>query len=83
MPLGESMITVLRNNNMLRRAKNHLGNKFFTQKRKEKTQYNLPKATPELLEQIRLKIRLEQQQQTIKTLIGFVVVLIILVLIII
>ncbi|WP_452222597.1 hypothetical protein [Lacinutrix chionoecetis] len=82
MPLGESMITVIRNNNLLRRAKSHLEHQFFVTKKKDTSGFNLPKATPELLEKIRLEIKVEQQKQTIKTLMAFLALLLVLILII-
>lgn len=75
MPLGESMITVLRNNEMLRRVKKTVGHSFYGKKTKEKTRYNLPKGTPELLEQIRLQMKKEQRENTINFLVSIVVAL--------
>jgi len=73
------MITILRNNKNLMRVKSKVKSAFYKNNDKKKIQYNLPKATPELLEQIRLKMKVEQRENTIRFLVCVIVVLSILI----
>lgn len=75
MPLGESMISTIKSNKSImldksRRFRKTLGGYDS----KEKPEYDFPKATPELLENIRLKIKHENRKATIKGIITFFIV---------
>jgi len=46
MPLGESMLLTLQNNENIRRLKNKITIPFFGKNTKTESLYNFPKATP-------------------------------------
>ncbi|MCB0435285.1 MAG: hypothetical protein R2802_05945 [Flavobacteriaceae bacterium] len=75
MPLGESMITVLRNNRLLaKRRKNKFEQQEEIHYSKDKKFKKFPKASPELLKKIRKKLRKERWILLEKTIIWFSVV---------
>ncbi|WP_452219525.1 hypothetical protein [Lacinutrix salivirga] len=80
MPLGESMLLTLKNNKDLIRLKKKLLNPFIGKRSvKDVSLFNFPKATPELLEKIRLQKQIDQKEETIQSLISVIVVLILII----
>ena len=80
MPLGESMISTIKSNKRImldksKRFRKTLGGYGDS----NKTEYNLPKATPEILEAIRIKLKKEHQTLRIKVAISTIIVISILV----
>ena len=71
MPLGESMLSVVRSNKsvMLDKSK-HFRKTRGGNSRKSKTEYNLPEATPELISKIRERmIKENKKTRTIRLII--------------
>lgn len=67
MPLGESMLSTLKSNKRIMLDKSKRFRKTLGgYGERNKTEYNLPKATPELLESIRIKLKKENQILWIK-----------------
>lgn len=67
MPLGESMISILRSNKNIMLDKSKRFRKTLGGYNKNgKTEYNLPKATPEQLQEIRKKLKRENRIMWIK-----------------
>lgn len=82
MSLGESMLLTLKNNKDLIRIKKKLLKPFISKKQdSDVSLFNLPKATTELLEKIRVNKELDHKEDTIKTLISIIVVLIVVIVI--
>ncbi len=75
MPLGESMLLTLKNNENLRRLKKKITSPFFGKNTKKESVYNFPKATPEILERIRLQMAIQNREETIYYLICLVITL--------
>lgn len=82
MPLGESMLLTLKNNEKLRRLKKRIIKPFFGKATKKESLYNFPEATPELIEKIRLQMVIQNKEETIYFLISLVITLLLCVLVI-
>lgn len=81
MPLGESMLLTLKNNQKLRRLKKKLTQSFFGRNSEKESLYHFPEATPELLEKIRLQMIIQNREDTIFSLISLVITLLIILLV--
>lgn len=75
MPLGESMLLTLKSNENLRRLKKKITSPFLGKNTKTKSVYNFPKATPEILERIRLQMAIQNREETIYSLICLMITL--------
>ena len=77
---AQAMITAIKNNEKMRRQKRERFKKQIGGYGSlEKTEYNLPKATPEQLNAIRIRMKKERRQWLVKvttlTIIGFVLLI--------
>ena len=80
MPLGESMLSTLKSNkSIILNKSNRFRKTLGGYGRAKKTEYNLPKATPEMLEAIRIKMKRENRMQWIKIIVSSIVIISILV----
>jgi len=75
MPLGESMLLRLKNNENLRRLKKKITSPFFGKNTKTESVNNFPKATPEILERIRMEMAIQNREETIYYLVFLVITL--------
>jgi hypothetical protein len=82
MSLGESMLLTLKNNGNLKRLRKKITRPFFGEIRKTESLYNFPEATPEILERIRLKMVIQNKEETIYYLISLVITLLLFLLVI-
>ena len=82
MPLGESMILTLKNNENIKRFKKKITRPFFGRSTKTESLYNFPEATPEVLEKIRLQMTIQNREDTIYSLISLAITLLILLIVI-
>jgi len=77
MPLGESMLLTLKNNDNLRRLKKKFTTPFLKKSKTKETLFNFPEATPELLEKIRLQIKIQEREDIIIYLLSLMVTFIV------
>ena len=74
---AQSMITILKNNEKMRSKRTKFKKTLGGNNSIEKTEYNFPEATPEMLKTLRERLQKEQRQLMIKRFILFGVILII------
>lgn len=75
MPLGESMISILKSNKSIRLIKENRFKSAAKWGEIKKTEYDFPKATPQLLREIRQRLKRERKQLFFKRLIVFVTII--------
>ncbi|WP_055445111.1 hypothetical protein [Lacinutrix himadriensis] len=81
MPLGESMLLTLKNNENLKRLRRKFTRPFFGEIIKAESLYTFPEATPEILERIRLQMAIQNKEEIIYYLISLVIILLLLLLV--
>ena len=74
MPLGESMISVLKSNKNLKLIKENRFKSLAKWREPKKAEYNFPEATPQVLREIRERLKKERKQRFYKQLIVFIVI---------
>ena len=75
MPLGESMISVLKSNKSLKLIKDNRFKSIAKWKKTEKLEFDFPKATPQGLRKIRERLKKERKQRLVKQLIFFIAII--------
>lgn len=76
---AQSMITILKNNEKMRSKRTKFKKTLGGNNSIEKTEYNFPEATPEMLKKLRERLQKEQRQQALKQFILMGISLIIIV----
>lgn len=76
---AQSMITILKNNEKMRSKRTKFKKTLGGNNSNEKTEYNFPEATPEMLKKLRERLQKEQRQQALKQFILMGISLIIIV----
>ncbi len=75
MPLGESMISVLKSNKNLKLIKENRFKSLAKWRKPKKTKYNFPEATPQVLREIRERLKKERKLRLIKQLVIFITII--------
>jgi hypothetical protein len=70
---AQSMITILKNNEKMRSKRTKFKKTLGGNNSIEKTEYNFPEATPEMLKKLRERLQKEQRHQSIKQFIILVI----------
>jgi hypothetical protein len=70
---AQAMITILKNNEKMRSKRTKFKNTLGGNNSNEKTEYNFPEATPEMLKKLRERLQKEQRHQSIKQFIILVI----------
>jgi hypothetical protein len=73
MPSGESMLSVLKSNKNLKLIKENRFKSIAKWGSPKKTEYDFPKGTPQVLEELRERLKKERKQRFYKQMIVFIV----------